>query len=126
MRLLSRFTRELFGKKRATPQPEKTDDRLSTPRRSSGSKRGPPSSFTPEPQNNLDGKETTLQVANPIPVFAAMIEDVCNMRENGPDTEDEVVCLILLQAPPDEYSVFRQFLERQRNKHTINRVRAEL
>jgi len=85
----------------------------------------------PPSHNNVGEKQTalaaaTLQVANPIPVFAATIEDVRNMRENGPDTEDEVVCLILLQAPPDEYSVFRQFLERQRNKHTINRVRAEL
>ena len=40
--------------------------------------------------------------ANPIPVFAAMIEDVRNMRANGSDIEDEVVCLLFLRALPEE------------------------
>ena len=54
--------------------------------------------------------------ANPIPVFAAMIEDVRNMRANGSDIEDEVVCLLFLRALPEEYSVFRQMLERERKE----------
>ena len=64
--------------------------------------------------------------ANPIPVFAAMIEDVRNMRANGSDIEDEVVCLLFLRALPDEYNVFRQMLERKTEKLTIDRLRAEL
>ena len=40
--------------------------------------------------------------ANPIPVFAAMIEDVRNMRANGSGIEDEVVCLLFLRALPNE------------------------
>ena len=34
--------------------------------------------------------------ANPIPVFTALIEDVRNMRPNGSDIENEVVCLLFL------------------------------
>ena len=49
--------------------------------------------------------------ANPIPVFDAMIEDVRNMRANGLDIEDEVVCLLFLRALPDEHNMFRQMLE---------------
>ena len=62
----------------------------------------------------------------PHPRFAAMIEDVRNMRANGSDIEDEVVCLLFLRALPDEYNVFRQMLEREREKLTIDRLRTEL
>ena len=64
--------------------------------------------------------------SNPIPVFAAMIEDVRNMRPNGPDIEDEVVCLFFLRALPDEYNVFSQMLERKMEKLTVDRLRTEL
>ena len=64
--------------------------------------------------------------ANPIPVSAAMIEDARNMRANGSDIEDEVVCLLSLRARPDEYNVFRQMLEKKREKLTIDRLRTEL
>ena len=64
--------------------------------------------------------------ANPIPVFAAMIENIRNMRANGSDIEDEVVCLLFLRALPDEYNVFQQMLEREREKLTIDRLRTEL
>ena len=64
--------------------------------------------------------------ANPIPVFAAMTEDVRNMRANGLDIEDEVVCLLFLRALPDKYNVFRQMLERAMEKLTIDRLRTEL
>ena len=64
--------------------------------------------------------------SNPIPVFAAMIEDVRNMRANGSDNEDEVDCLLFLRALPDEYNVFRQMLERKREKLTIDRLHTEL
>ena len=66
------------------------------------------------------------QGANPIPVFAAIIEDVRNMRANGSDIEDKVVCLLFLRALPDEYNVFRQMLEREREKLTIDWLRTEL
>ena len=39
--------------------------------------------------------------ANPIPVFAAMIEDVRKRRANGSDVEDGVVCL--LRALPEGF-----------------------
>ena len=64
--------------------------------------------------------------SNPIPVFAAMIEDVRNMRANGSDIEGEVVCLFFLRALPDEYNAFRQMLERNREKLTIDRLHTEL
>ena len=64
--------------------------------------------------------------SNPIPVFAAIIEDVRNMHANGSDIEDEVVCVLFLRALPDEYNVFRQMPERKREKLTIDRLRTEL
>ena len=64
---------------------------------------------------------------NPIPVFAAaMIEDVRNMRANGLDIEDKVVRKLFLRALPDEYSLFRQILERAREKLIINRLRTKI
>ena len=64
--------------------------------------------------------------ANPIPVFAAMIEGVRNMRANGLDIEDEIVCLLFLRALPDEYNMFRQIFEREREKLAIDRLLTEL
>ena len=64
--------------------------------------------------------------SNPIPIFAAMIEDVPNMRADGSDFEDAVVCLLFLRALPDEYNVFRQMPERKREELTIDRLRTEL
>ena len=55
-----------------------------------------------------------------------MIEDVRNIRANSSDIEDEVVCLLFLPALPDEYNVFRQMLERKREKLTIDRLRTEV
>ena len=49
------------------------------------------------------------------------------MRANGSNVEDEVVCLVNLRALPGEYNVFRQMLEREREKLTIDRLlRTEL
>ena len=56
---------------------------------------------------------STDRGANPIPVVAAMIEDVRNMRANDSDIEDEFVCPLFLRALPEKYSVFRQMLERE-------------
>ena len=50
-----------------------------------------------------------------------MIEDVRNMRVMV-RIEDEIVCLLFLQALPDEYNVFRQVLERERDELTIDRL----
>lgn len=55
-----------------------------------------------------------------------MIENVRNMRANGSDIEDGVICLLFLRAMPDEYSVFRQMLEREREKLTVDRLPTEL
>ena len=64
--------------------------------------------------------------ANPIPIFAAMVEDVRNMRANGSGIGDVVVCLLFLRALPDEYNVLRQMLEREREELTTDRLRTEL
>ena len=48
------------------------------------------------------------------------------MRANGSDIEGKVVCLLFLRALPDEYNVFRQMLEREREKRIINRLRTKL
>ena len=61
-----------------------------------------------------------------LPVFAAMIEDVRNMRANCSDIEDEVICLLFLRALPHEYNVCREMLERERKKLTIDRLRTKL
>lgn len=42
--------------------------------------------------------------ANSIPVFAAMIEDLRNMRANLYNIKDEVICLHFLRPLPKEYS----------------------
>lgn len=47
----------------------------------------------------------------PGPDSAAMIVDVRNMRSDGFDIEDKVVCLLSLRALPEKYNVFRQVLE---------------
>lgn len=48
------------------------------------------------------------------------------MRANGSYIEDEIVCLLSLRSLPEEYSVFRQILECEREKLTIERLRVEL
>ena len=48
------------------------------------------------------------------------------MRANGSDIEAEVVCLLFLRALPDGYNVYRQMLEREREKLTIDWLRTEL
>ena len=53
-----------------------------------------------------------------------MIEDVRNVRAMV-RIEDEVVCLLFLRALPDEYNLFQQMLERERDKLTIDRLRTE-
>ena len=53
-----------------------------------------------------------------------MIEDVRNVCPMV-RIEDEVVCLLFLRALPDEYNVFQQMLERERDKLTIDRLRTE-
>ena len=53
-----------------------------------------------------------------------MIEDFRNMRAMV-RIEDEVIYLLFLQALPDKYNVFRQMLERERDKLTIDRLRTE-
>ena len=58
------------------------------------------------------------------PLPAAMIEDVRNVCPMV-RIEDEVVCLLFLRALPDEYVVFQQMLERERDKLTIDRLRTE-
>ena len=60
--------------------------------------------------------------ANPTP----RIEDVCNMRANGSDIEDEVVYLLFLRALSDEYNVVSLMLERERETLTIDRLGTEL
>ena len=48
------------------------------------------------------------------------------MRANGSDIEDEVVCLLFLRALPDEYNLFRQMPEGEKEKLTIDRLRTAL
>ena len=55
-----------------------------------------------------------------------MLEDVGNMRANSSHIEDEVVCPLFLRTLPDEYNVFRQMLEREGEKLTIDRLHPEL
>ena len=48
------------------------------------------------------------------------------MRANGSDIKGEVVCLLFLRTLPDEYNVFRQMLEREREELTIDRLHTKL
>ena len=48
------------------------------------------------------------------------------MRANGSDIKGEVVRLLFLRELPDGYNVFRQMLEREGEKLTIDRLRTEL
>ena len=63
-------------------------------------------------ENSVD--RDTLRHA---PLPAAMIEDVRNVCPMV-RIEDEVVWLLFLRALPDEYNVFQQMLERERDKLT--------
>ena len=55
-----------------------------------------------------------------------MTEDVRNMRANSSDIEDEVVCLLFLRVLPDDYNMFRQMIEREKETLTIDWLRTEL
>lgn len=48
------------------------------------------------------------------------------LKPSAKPIPDEVVCLLFLRALPDEYSVFRQTLEREREKLTIHQLQTEL
>ena len=55
-----------------------------------------------------------------------MADDARDLRANGTDISDEIVCLLVLQILSEEYNVFRQIIEREKELLTIDGLMTEL
>ena len=55
-----------------------------------------------------------------------MADDARDLRANGTDISDEIVYLLFLQVLPEEYDVFRQIIEREKEPLTIDGLVGEL
>ena len=64
--------------------------------------------------------------SNPIHTLSEMAEDARDLRANGTDISDEIVCLLFLRVLPEEYDVFRQIIEREKEPVIIDGLLGEL
>ena len=64
--------------------------------------------------------------SNPIHTLSEMADDARDLRANGTDISNEIVCLLFLQVLPEEYDVFRQIIEREKEPLTIDGLMGEL
>ena len=64
--------------------------------------------------------------SSPIHILSEIADDVRDLRANGTDISDEIVCLLFLQVLPEEYDVFRQIVEREKELLTIDGLMGEL
>ena len=64
--------------------------------------------------------------SNPIHTLSEVADDARDLRANGTDISDEIVWLLFLQVLPEEYDVFRQIIEREKEPLTIDRLMSEL
>ncbi|CAN0263574.1 unnamed protein product [Ascophyllum nodosum] len=64
--------------------------------------------------------------SNPIHTLSEMADDARDLRANGTDISDEIVCLLFLPVLPEEYDVFRQIIGREKEPLTIDRLMGEL
>ena len=55
-----------------------------------------------------------------------MADDARDLRANGTDISDEKICLLFLQTLSEEYDVFRQIIEREKELLTIDGLVGEL
>ena len=55
-----------------------------------------------------------------------MADDARDLRANGTDISDEIVCLLVLQILSEEYNVFRQIIEREKELLIIDGLMTEL
>ena len=55
-----------------------------------------------------------------------MADDARDLRANGADISDEKICLLFLQTLSEEYDVFRQIIEREKELLTIDGLVGEL
>ena len=64
--------------------------------------------------------------SNPIHTLSEMADDARDLRANGTDISDEIICLLFLRVLPEEYDVFRQIIEREKEPLTIDGLMGEL
>ena len=65
-------------------------------------------------------------VSNPIHTLSEMANDARDLRANGTVFSDEIVCLLFFQVLPEEYDVFRQIIEQEKEPLTIDGLMGEL
>ena len=58
--------------------------------------------------------------------LSEMADDARDLRANGTDISDEIVCLLFAQFLPEEYDFFRQIIEREKEPLTIDGLIGEL
>ena len=63
---------------------------------------------------------------NPIHSLSEMADDARDLRDNGKDISDEIVCLLFLHVLPEEYDVFGQNVDREKEPLTIDGLMGEL
>ena len=75
-------------------------------------------------------KALTIRRVNPgsnrVHTLSEMADDARDLRANGTDISDEIVCLLFLQVLPQEYDVFRHIIEREKEPLTIDGLMGEL
>ena len=64
--------------------------------------------------------------SNRVHILSEMADDARDLRANGTDISDEIVCLLFLQVLPQEYDVFRHIIEREKEPLTIDGLMGEL
>ena len=64
--------------------------------------------------------------SNQIHTLSEMADGARDLRANGTDIWDEIVCFLFLQVLPEEYDVFRQIIEREKEPLTIDGLMSEL
>ena len=64
--------------------------------------------------------------SNPIHTLSEMVDDARDLRANGTDISEEIVCLVFLQVLPEEFDVFRKIIEREKEPLTIDGLMGEL
>ena len=64
--------------------------------------------------------------SNRVHTLSEMANDARDLRANGSDISDEIVCLLFHQALPQEYDVFRHIIEREKEPLTIDGLMGEL
>ena len=64
--------------------------------------------------------------SNPTHTFSKMADDARDLQSNSTVSSDETVCLLLLQALPEDFDIFQQVIEQIKEPLIIDELIDEL